>query len=99
MARRNRYLLFLDTPHKIACVLPNAHTVREREKKVVFKFSKTKNRRVFIVKSQNVVDQANSNPNNTNLTLSRRHINFFSSKLTEGNKTHTLFLTRYRHIH
>ena len=34
MARRNRYLLFLDTPHKIACVLPNAHTraVREREK-------------------------------------------------------------------
>ena len=102
MARRNRYLLFLDTPHKIACVLPNAHalrTVERREKKVVFKFSKTKNRRVFIVKSQNVVDQANSNPNNTNLTLSRRHINFFSSKLTEGNKTHTLFLTRYRHIH
>ena len=70
-----------------------------REKKVVLKFSKTKNRRVLIDKSQNVVDQANSNPNNTNLTLSRRHINFFSSKLTEGNKTHTLFLTRYRHIH
>ena len=68
-----------------------------REKKVVFKFSKTKNRRVLIDKSQNVVDQANSNPNNTNLTLSRRHINFFSSKLTEGNKTHTLFLTRHEH--
>ena len=84
MARRNRYLLFLDTPHKIACVLPNAHALRtaeRREKKVVFKFSKTKNRRVFIVKSQNVVDQANSNPNNTNLTLSRRHINFLYIKI------------------
>ena len=83
MARRNRYLLFLDTPHKIACVLPNAHapTGERREKKVVFKFSKTKNRRVFIVKSQNVVDQANSNPNNTNLTLSRRHINFLYIKI------------------
>ena len=31
MARRNRYLLFLDTPQKIACVLPNAYA-REREK-------------------------------------------------------------------
>ena len=34
-------------------------------------------------KSQNIVEQANSNPNNTSLTMSRRHIICNSSILTE----------------
>ena len=34
-------------------------------------------------KSQNIVEQANSNPNNTSLTMSRRHIIYNSSILTE----------------
>ena len=34
-------------------------------------------------KSQNIVEQANSNPNNTSLTISRRHIICNSSILTE----------------
>ena len=34
-------------------------------------------------KFQNIVEQANSNPNNTSLTMSRRHIICNSSILTE----------------
>ena len=34
-------------------------------------------------KSQTIVEQANSNPNNTSLTMSRRHIICNSSILTE----------------
>ena len=34
-------------------------------------------------KSQNIVEQANSNPNNTSLTMSRQHIICNSSILTE----------------
>ena len=37
-------------------------------------------------KSQNIVEQANSNPNNTSLTMSRRHIICNSSILTEMNQ-------------
>ena len=35
---------------------------------------KTKNCIEIVVKSQNIVEQANSHPNNTSLTLSRGHI-------------------------
>ncbi|SVC19928.1 uncharacterized protein METZ01_LOCUS272782 [marine metagenome] len=37
-------------------------------------------------KSQNIVEQANSNPNNTSLTMSRRHIICNSLILTEMNQ-------------
>ena len=37
-------------------------------------------------KSQNIVEQANSNPNNTSLIMSRRHIICNSSILTEMNQ-------------
>ena len=36
-----------------------------------------------IVKSQNIVEQVNSNPNNISLTMSRRHIIYKSSKVAE----------------
>ena len=36
-----------------------------------------------LVKSQNIVEQVNSNPNNISLTMSRRHIIYKSSKVAE----------------
>ena len=36
-----------------------------------------------VVKSQNIVEQVNSNPNNISLTMSRRHIIYKSSKMKE----------------
>ena len=36
-----------------------------------------------LVKSQNIVEQVNSNPNNISLTISRRHIIYKSSKVAE----------------
>ena len=36
-----------------------------------------------LVKSQNIVEQVNSNPNNISLTMSRRHIIYKSSKMKE----------------
>ena len=47
-------------------------------------------------KSQNIVEQANSNPNNTSLTLSRRHLIFQSSILTQM-KQEVSFLIRHEH--
>ena len=38
-----------------------------------------------IVKSQNIVEQANSNPNNISPTMSRRHIICNSSSVAEMN--------------
>ena len=38
-----------------------------------------------IVKSQNIVEQANSNPNNISPTMSRRHIICKSSSVAEMN--------------
>ena len=68
-------------PHTTHTELTDPPQYTPHNKNVAFKLSKTKNLGVFIVKSQNVVDQANSNPNNTNLTLSRRHINFLYIKI------------------
>ena len=64
---------------------------------MVFLFSKQYIREI-IVESQKIVEQVNSNYNNTSLALSCRHIyskfiNIFS------NKNIVLFLTKYRHIH
>ena len=39
-----------------------------------------------IVKSQNIVEQANSNSNNTSLTIGRQHIILNASVLTEENQ-------------
>ena len=39
-----------------------------------------------IVKSQNIVEQANSNPNNISPTMSRRHIICKSSSVAEMNQ-------------
>ena len=36
-----------------------------------------------VVKSQNIVEQVNSNPNNISLTISRQHIIYKSSKVAE----------------
>ena len=64
---------------------------------MVFLFSKQYIREI-IGESQKIVEQVNSNYNNTSLALSCRHIyskfiNIFS------NKNIVLFLTKYRHIH
>ena len=44
---------------------------------------KKKKKLESIVKSQNIVEQVNSNPNNISLTMSRRHIIYKSSKVAE----------------
>ena len=47
-----------------------------------------------IVKSQNIVEQANSNPNNISPTMSRRHIICKSSSVAEMNhKFHSQYNT------
>ena len=46
---------------------------------------KYKNSLESVVKSQNIVEQVNSNPNNISPTMSRRHIICKSSSVTEMN--------------
>ena len=47
---------------------------------------KYKNSLESVVKSQNIVEQVNSNPNNISLTMSRRHIIWKSSILAVLNQ-------------
>ena len=48
-------------------------------------YEKKKKYTESIVKSQNIVEQANSNPNNISPTMSRRHIICKSSSVAEMN--------------
>ena len=51
---------------------------------------KYKNSLESVVKSQNIVEQVNSNPNNISPTMSRRHIIWKSSILAEWIKSFSL---------